>query len=68
MKIDLKDFETIYTSDGDYDGPEGTMLKGEQFRVYNYEFELTKCLFAAMIIGEDEPMLFRHNDGTIVSD
>lgn len=68
MKIALDDFDTIYTADRDYDGPEGTMLKGERFRVVDYEFTLTKGEFAAKVIGDDAVMIFRHNDGCMVSD
>jgi len=67
MKIDLKDYETVYTADADYDGPEGTMIKGTQFRVVEPK-PIGRNLFAAMIIGDDYPMSFRHNEGTLVSD
>lgn len=68
MQINLNDFDTIYTANRDYDGPEGTILKGERFRVVDYEFALSKGEFAAKVIGDDDVMTFKHIDGYMISD
>lgn len=36
MQINIDDSINVYTADQDYDGPEGTLLKGERFRVVDF--------------------------------
>lgn len=72
MKIDLTDYDTIHISDGNYDGPDGCLLKGDRFRVVApsvHSHTLAKGEFVAEEIQyEGIHMLFRSVDGVIVSD
>ena len=68
MKINVNDYNTIYTADQDYDGPEGTLLKGKQFRISKSDMELADDLVLISVVKNDYDMSIRHVNGVLISD
>jgi hypothetical protein len=68
MKVNVNDYNTIYTADQDYDGPEGTILKGERFRISKSDMELADDLVLISLVNDDYDMSIRHEDGVLISD
>jgi hypothetical protein len=68
MKVNVNDYNTIYTADQDYDGPEGTILKGERFRISKSDMELADDLVLISLVDDDYDMSIRHEDGVLISD
>jgi hypothetical protein len=68
MKVNVNDYNTIYTADQDYDGPEGTILKGERFRISKSDMELADNLVLISLVDDDYDMSIRHEDGVLISD
>ena len=52
MQISINDSTHIYTADQDYDGPDGTLLKGEQFRVLDF-YEDYNLALVSMVNSPD---------------
>lgn len=65
MQINKDDFKTIHTADRLYDGPEGQLLPGDEFRVIG---SAAKNLIVVRLVDEDFVMSFRYKNGAIVSD
>lgn len=73
MQINKNDYDTIYTADALYDGPEGQLWKGDKFRIIPLAITRDTDLVAVKVFDntgrhEDLVMSFRHKDGELVSD
>jgi hypothetical protein len=68
MEINVNDYNTIYTADQDYDGPEGTLLKGERFLISRSDMELADDLVLISVVKNDYDMSIRHRNGVLISD
>ena len=73
MQINKDDFETVYTADALYDGPEGQLWEGDKFRIIPSGAGIDNDLVVVKVFDipgttEDLIMSFRHKNGEIVSD